>query len=216
MIFVNFKTYQQGTGAKASKLAEICEKVSKKTGETVILVAQASDIFRLSRAVSLPVWAQDVDEINYGSHTGWILPEAIKDSGAKGAILNHSEKRRSPEAVGKIVRRLKDLNLKSLLCCQSIDEGQKLVKFQPDFLAYEPAELIGSCEVSVASAKPETIRNFVLKFSRLPVVVGAGIHSPEDVKLSLRLGAKGILVATDVVLARNPQKELAELAQAFG
>ena len=53
------------------------------------------------------------------------------------------------------------------------------------------------------------------KYSKTPVLVGAGIHSKQDVKIALDLGAKGILVATDVIEADNPKKELAELARGF-
>jgi len=38
---------------------------------------------------------------------------------------------------------------------------------------------------------------------------------PEDVRVGLKLGARGILLASGVVLAEEPEKELRELAAAF-
>jgi triosephosphate isomerase len=216
MIFVNFKTYEQGTGEKAIALARVCEEVKKKVGVEIVLVVQAVDIFRLTKAVGLPVWAQHVDGIEFGANTGQVLTEAVLGAGAKGAILNHSENKVPTEVVGEAVERLKSLGMKALICSESIEEAEEMAKAGPDFLAYEPLEFIGSREISVAKARPEVILNFVGKFPDLAVIVGAGVHCREDVEVSLKLGAKGILVATDVVLAKDAGKELTELARGFG
>ena len=45
----------------------------------------------------------------------------------------------------------------------------------------------------------------------MPVLCGAGIHTGEDVKKSRELGAKGILVASGVVKAKDQRKALKEL-----
>jgi triosephosphate isomerase len=84
----------------------------------------------------------------------------------------------------------------------------------PDYIAYEPRELIGNKEKSVSSEKPDVIQHLTSNI-QLPVLIGAGIHSPEDIKVGLRLGAKGFLLATDVVKAEDPYHELSELAEAF-
>jgi triosephosphate isomerase len=49
----------------------------------------------------------------------------------------------------------------------------------------------------------------------LPLIVGAGVHSMEDVKKSLELGAVGVAVATDIVKAQDPKKELMDLVSGF-
>ncbi len=88
---------------------------------------------------------------------------------------------------------------------------------KPTYVAYEPPELIGSKTTSVARAKPEVIAKAVKlsKEKRIPLVVGAGISSMEDVKKSLELGAVGVGVASDVVKAKNPKKELLDLTEGF-
>ena len=194
MIFVNFKTYQQGTGEAALLLAKICTEVEKETGVQIIPIVQAADVSRLVN-VGLDVWSQHVFV-----------------SGTKGVLLNHSEKKLSFEDLRVIME--KRQNFQTLICAESIEEGQKMATLKPDFLAYEPPELIGG-EISVSQARPEIIREFVEKIRNIPILVGAGIHQQIDVKKALELGAKGVLVSSDVVLSENPQQELLDLTGGF-
>jgi len=214
MIFVNFKTYQEGTGEKAAKLAKICQTVAQKTSLEIIPLVQTADLFRLS-CQALTVWAQAVDDIGFGANTGRVLPEAILAAGAEGVLLNHSENKIPTQIMGTLLPRCRKLGLKSLVCAESIEEAREIEKFKPDYLAYEPSEFIGSQTASVSSAKPEVIKEFIKQIKSLPVLVGAGIHSQKDVKIALELGAKGILVSSSIVLARAPQKKLIDLAEGF-
>jgi len=215
MIFVNFKTYKQGTGQGAIELAKICQQVAKETSVKIFPVVQAVDIYRVAKEVGIEAWSQHVDDVEYGPNTGQILPEAIKAAGAAGTILNHSENKLPVEVVNKIVTRCQQLALKTLVCCENLSEGKELAAAKPDFLAYEPPELIGSQMASVAAVRPEVVKSFTNQITQVPILVGAGIHSQEDVQKSLESEAKGILVASDIVLAVDSQKELLELAHAF-
>lgn len=194
MIFVNFKTYQQGTGESALSLAKICAEVEKETGIKIIPIVQVVDIFRLA-SQGLNVWAQHV-----------FTP------GAKGVLLNHAEKKLSWQDLKKIMEKRQDFQ--TLVCSESLEEGQQIAILKPDFLAYEPPELIGGT-VSVSQAKPEIISDFVAKIKEVPVLVGAGIHNKEDIKKALELGVKGVLVSSDIVLSENPKQELLNLAGGF-
>lgn len=214
MIFVNFKTYKQGTGQAALELVKICQEVNKKTAIKVIPVIQGVDIFRFA-SQGFEVWAQHVDNINFGPNTGQILPQAIVAAGAKGTLLNHSEYKLPLEVIKEIINRCQALKLKTLICSDSLEEAKQIAEGKPDFIAYEPPEFIGSRTDSVSSVKPKVIKDFVKEIKTIPVLVGAGVHSQKDVKVALKLGAKGILVATDVVLAKNPEKELLDLVGGF-
>ncbi len=220
MIFVNFKTYRQGTAEEAVKLARICREVSRESSVEIIPLVQAVDIFPLSQA-GFEIWAQHVDDIEFGPNTGQVLLEAAMTAGAEGTLLNHSECKLPVEVIGTTIEKLRNLrtkerkNFQVLVCAESVEEGLEIAKFKPDFLAYEPPELIGSRTDSVSKAKPEVIKEFVEKIREIPVLVGAGIHSAEDVKAALKLGAEGILVSSDVVLAEDPKKELEKLVKGF-
>jgi len=113
--------------------------------------------------------------------------------------------------------KLKIENFRVCVCFKSrnqINGRLKKLNPQPNFVAYEPTELIGG-ESSVSQAQPEMINNVVRLLPKHQVVVGAGIHSAEDVKIALKLGAKGVLVSSDVVTADDPKRELIELARVF-
>jgi len=219
MIFVNFKTYQQGTGEAALALARICQEVEKETAIKIIPVVQTADIFRLA-SQGLTVWAQHLDDISFGPNTGQTLPQAVVAAGAKGTLLNHSENKLPVEVIGETIKKLRNLEIEKfrvLVCAESVEEGKEIAQFsngEPDLIAYEPPELIGG-DVSVSRAKPEIIRDFVKEIKDIPVLVGAGIHTAQDVKKAIELGAVGVLVSSGVVLAKDPRKVLLDLAGGF-
>lgn len=222
MILVNFKTYQEGTGEGAIKLVKICQEVSQSSGVRIIPIVQVVDLWHAaSHFPKLEIWVQHVDWYPQGKHTGFINLEAVTQAGAKGTLLNHSEHQVPPGTVKQVIKRVKEQKskrageFKVMVCCKTLGQARKLAKLEPDFLAYEPPELIGSREKSVASQKPKVIKKIVSLVSPVPVIVGAGIHSGQDVRISLRMGAKGVLVATDIVLAKSQKRELLELVSGF-
>lgn len=216
MIFINFKTYPQGTGEKAVKLARICAEVAKTTGVTIIPVVQAADLWRL-KDNGLQVWAQHVDWQQPGQWTGFTNLEAVIQAGGQGTLINHAEHPLPPGTIKQIIKRVKSLKVKgfkAMVCCRTLGQAEKLVKFKPDFLAYEPPELIGG-EISVSQSQPAAIAHFVEIADGIPVIIGAGIKEKKDVAVGLKLGAQGILVSSGVVLADNPKKALEDLVSGF-
>jgi triosephosphate isomerase len=218
MIFVNFKTYESGTGGKALLLSKIIEEVSKETGVKIIPVVQSSDIREIVSTVSIEVWTQKIDPVEFGAHTGSIIPEAVFEDGAIGTFLNHSENRFNDfEILAKAHDRAKEVGLKTLIFAKDLEELTKVSSLKPDYISYEPPELIGSTDISVATAKPEIIQkaSVISKQVGIPLIVGAGVHSFQDVKKCLELGAVGIAVASDVMNAEDPRKELLDLVEGY-
>jgi triosephosphate isomerase len=214
MIIVNFKTYKESTGENAVKLAKACEKAAKESGKEIILVPQTADIYRVSKAVKLKILAQHADPIDYGSNTGHILIESLKEAGAIGTLINHSENRIPLQKIKDIVEKCKHKTFMTVVCAKDVDEVEQMTRLEPDYVAYEPPELIGG-DISVSTAKPEVITESVEKASvrNVPLIVGAGIKNMEDVKISIDLGAKGVLVASGVVKAADQKKAVEELAK---
>jgi triosephosphate isomerase len=93
IIIVNYKTYSEATGKKAVKLSKIAEEVSMESGVNIVVAPQFADIAFIADTVSIPVFAQHIDSITPGSHTGHLLLESIKEAGAVGTLINHSERR---------------------------------------------------------------------------------------------------------------------------
>lgn len=200
---VNLKTYKQGK--QAVKLAKQIEKVDKN----IIVGVQASDIYEIARATKLRVYAQHVDWQEPGRHTGFIVPEAAKRDRAKGSFLNHSEHKLSFRILKKTIKRCKKVGLKTLVFAASLKEAKKIKRMKPDYLVIEPPGLVGG-KKSVSKSRPELIKGIARKL-KCKFLVGAGIHSKEDVKLAMKLGASGIAVSSAITKAKQPGKKLREL-----
>lgn len=218
MIFVNYKTFEEGTGPKALSLTKIIEEVAHESQIKIIPVVQATDIKEVTLSTTLEIWAQKIDPVEPGAHTGAIVAEAVFEDGATGTFLNHSEARFANfEELAKAVDLAKGVGLKTLIFAKDLQELKNICSLTPTFVAYEPPELVGSTSVSVAQAQPEVISQAVeiAKMAGIPLIVGAGIHELTDVKKSLELGAAGVAVATDIVKATDPKRELLELVEGF-
>ncbi|MBI5554040.1 MAG: triose-phosphate isomerase, partial [Candidatus Diapherotrites archaeon] len=148
------------------------------------------------------------------AHTGAVLPEAVKEAGAVGTVLNHAEHKISDELLQASLRRAREAGLRVMVCAESLERTKSVAGLGPDFVAVEPPELIGG-KISVSSAKPELIAAAVQSVGRVPLVVGAGIHSQADVRKSFELGAIGVFVASAVVSAPDPRKVVQGLLEGF-
>ena len=92
IIIINYKTYTQATGKNAIKISRIAEEVSKESGINVGVAPQFTDLVNVAATVSIPVFSQHIDPIAPGSFTGHVLLEAVKEAGAVGTLINHSER----------------------------------------------------------------------------------------------------------------------------
>lgn len=210
MIVVNFKTYSEATGKKAEKLAERCAEASEETGERVIVTPQSPDLLR-TEGKNVETFGQHLDPVKPGSHTGHALAEALKHAGAEGTLINHSERRMNDEKIRKSVEIAREKNITSIVCAQSPEECEKYSSYGPDFVAFEPPELIGG-DVSVSSAHPDLIEEAVER-SETEVLTGAGVKDMEDVEKSVELGCKGVLVASGVVKSGDSFRKVKELCE---
>ena len=215
MIVVNFKIYEETFGNKALDLAKICQKVSKKTKVKIIPAVSALDAVYIKNELGMEVWLQNTDETFEGAKSGAVSPLQAKYLGISGTLINHSENRKKPGTIKKMLTNWPN-NFKIMLCLSSLGQAESWAKkIKPDFIAYEPKSLIGSKDKSVATEKPEVIKKIIEKYPKIPVFVGAGIHSIKDVEVSLKLGAKGILISSYIVKNKNPEERLEELAKCF-
>jgi triosephosphate isomerase len=203
LIVINFKTYKQGKAA--IELAKKIQEIDKE----IIIGVQAIDIQGISKKIGLEIYSQHVDYLEKGRATGFILPEAIKESGAVGSFLNHSEHKLSFDILKESVKRCKQVGLKTMIFASSIKEAVEIEKLKPDYLIYEPPELVGG-KISVSQSKPEIIEELSSKL-KMNFLVGAGIHSAEDIKTAMKLGASGIAISSAICEAKDPKEKLREL-----
>lgn len=215
MILINFKIYSQTFGDKAIELAKIVKKIGDKHKIRTIITTSALDALRVKQETGAEVWLQNVDEFTEGKHTGWISANQAFEMGIKGSLINHSEHRIPKGKIAKIIKS-KPKDFEIMCCVASIGQIKNWTnKLKPEWILYEPPELIASPDKSVATQNPEAIKTIVeiLKGSKL--LVGAGVKSKEDVKTSLKMGAKGVGLASAFVLSDHPEKVLEEIASGF-
>lgn len=216
LILVNFKTYASATGKNAVKLAKIIADVANKYGINAAVAPQHVDIYRVSSEVDIPVLSQHVDPISPGRDTGWISPFSIKESGAVGSIVNHSEHPLQLQDIGEVIQMLRELNLTSVVCAKDVEISRQIASLRPDVIAIEPPELIASGR-AVSKVSPEVVSRGVEIIREVNpnvvVLCGAGISSGEDVRIALELGASGVLVASGVVQAKDQRAAIEDLAK---
>ncbi len=217
MFIINCKNYDEISGEKIIKLVKTANKISKKYG-IKIAVAPPQHLLSKVTSFSLPILAQHVDDVKVGSTTGYVVPELLKKSKVRGSLINHSEHRISSKEIQQLVTRLRKLRMISVVCVKNVPEALKYAKLNPDYIAIEPPELIGSGK-AVSKEKPELITRAAtaVKSARnqTKLLCGAGIVSGEDVKQSMILGSKGILVASGIIKAKNWKKIIEEFAKAM-
>jgi len=217
IVIVNFKTYIEGTGKKAIDLAKAADEVSKETGICFAVAPQFVDIPVIVKMVDIPVFAQHIDPIKPGSHTGHVLPEAVKESGAVGTLINHSERRLRLADIDAAITRAKETGLITVVCTNNTSVSAAAAALNPDMIAVEPPELIGT-GIPVSKARPEVVTSTVEAVKKINpeviVLCGAGITNGDDVAAALRLGTKGVLVASGIVKAKDPYQVMKNFAEA--
>lgn len=217
IIIVNFKTYLESTGQKAVELAKDAEKVSKETGVTIVVAPQFVDIARIAEAVEIPVFAQHIDPIKPGNSTGHILAESVKEAGAVGTLINHSEMQLKLSDIDAIISLSREKQLISCVCANNPAVSAAVASMRPDIVSFEPPELIGT-GIAVSKAQPQVITNTVNLVRKvnadITILCGAGISQSEDVSTALKLGTHGVLVASGIVKAKDRYSILRAFADA--
>lgn len=215
MFVINCKNYEEIAGDKIVKFVKTVEKVSKKYGIKIAVAPPQHLVGALSKS-KIPILSQHVDVSKIGSTTGFVVPELLKKSGVKGSLINHSEHRISPKEIALLVTKMRELKMISIVCVKDVPEAKKYSKLNPDYIAIEPPELIGSGK-AVSKEKPDLIIKAASAIKRAnnktKLLCGAGIVSGEDVSAAISLGSKGILVASGIVKAKNWKKIIEEFAQ---
>ncbi len=215
MLLINFKTYKESTGANAVTLANHAFELAKEYGVPVAVCPNVVDLRDIARIYGGGTWAQHADFEERGRATGWLPPELLKEIGVTGVVLNHSEHKLPFENLKNIVAKVRALDLKILIFADSVEESVNVSALTPDYIGYEPPELIASKDTSVARSQSEIIEKVVKAIPNVPILVGAGVKSQEDVRVSLKLGARGVAVASGVILAGDQKNAIKDLLEGW-
>ncbi|HJR85783.1 MAG TPA: triose-phosphate isomerase [Nitrososphaeraceae archaeon] len=213
-LVINLKNYSEISGDNSLKIAEEARNALLSNHKNIIIAPPASSILALSKT-EIPIIGQHVDDVPLGATTGFTVPEIIKSHGAIGSIINHSEHKIEHSQVCNLVKRLRELDMISIVCADDLQEVETLSQFSPDYLAIEPPELIGK-GIAVSKANPSIITDSVQVVKRISptvkVLCGAGIVDKTDVQRALELGAEGILISSGVVKSASWHDKIEELS----
>ena len=206
-------------GDDALRLALDAERISLKYDVPIIFDPQHVDIPAIAAATTdLFVFAQHMDPVVVGRGAGRILPEALKNAGAHGTLLNHAENQMTISAIANAVKRASDVGLKTMVCADSPEQAAAIAQFNPDIILAEPPDLIGTGK-SVSSENSDFItRSISMVKSVNPDIIvfnSAGIRTPEDVRDVMLAGSDGTGSTSGVIMADDPVGMLEGMVRAM-
>ena len=214
IVILNYKTYLESSGENALELARALKSASEESGITMVAAPQAADIYRIQDQISLPIFAQHIDPITPGGHTGSNLIETLIEAGISGSLINHSENRMKLADIDEVIQLCKQNDIESCVCTNNIATSKAIATFSPDAVAVEPPELIGT-GIPVSQAQPEVVEDSVKGVKsinkKIKVLCGAGISTGDDMKAAMDLGADGVLLASGIFKAENHKEALLDL-----
>lgn len=209
---VNFKAYIYGS--KALSFCKEAERISNRHRVPLIVVPQIIDIAKIAGETELLVFAPYIDAIRPGRGTGSVLPEAVKEAGAAGVMLNHAERRMTISDIAQAVKRADEVGLATMVAADTPDDLPTIVAFAPNIVGTEPPALIGSGQ-SVGKMDKKFVSDSIATVKRLnPKIIvgsGAGVSSGEDVAEIIRLGAEMTGATSGILGASDPVKVLDEM-----
>jgi triosephosphate isomerase len=206
-------------GAEAVRLAKAADRLSHDLGVTVIFDPQAVDIPAVARETRhLLVFAQHMDPVTAGRGAGSVLAEALKEAGAVGTMLNHSERRMTLADINLAIRRAREVGLATMVCADSPEEAAAVALLGPDIVLAEPPELIATSR-SAATEMQWFVERAVEMVGRIDpgiiVMCGAGVQTPDDVARMVGLGVGGTGSSSAILKAADPIAQMEALIAAL-
>ena len=219
-LIINYKAYKEGF-INGLNIAEYSNELSKNSGVNII-VSPPFTILRDTAKITKTI-AQGMNEVDPGAFTGHVTWFELKQAGAAGTLLNHSENRYTSSKNGQLdyaaikiaVDKCTAAGLETYVCVQNMDEAKEILKMNPTGIAYEPPELIGG-DISVSNSKPDIVKEFcslIKESSNSLALIGAGIKGKEDAEKSVELGSDGLLVASGILKTNDYKSVINDLVE---
>ena len=167
-------------GERMLRLALEIDRIAEEFDLDVIVTPQYTDIRMIAENTKhIHVYAQHMDSLAPGRGLGSVLPEAVKEAGAVGVMLNHAEKKLTLEEIEKTIARADEVGLAT--------------------------ELIGTGVASDMGYVKDTIEAVRRIDPGIMVLQGAGISTPDDVANVIRAGALATGCTSGVMKAKDPE-----------
>lgn len=209
------KTYIYGK--KALELALAADRASEKYKVDIIFSAQYTDIRPIAEATShIRVFAQHMDPVYPGKGIGAVLPEAIKEAGAVGVLLNHAERPLTLDELSRSIARAREVGLATLVCAGTPEEGAAAAVLGPDLILAESPALIGKgARGPEDMAEIARINDTVHRVApEMMILHGAGISNEKDVFEIIKAGADATGSTSGIMKAEHPCEMLERMIAA--
>lgn len=201
-------------GDQVLALARHADAMSKKYEVPIIFTPQYVDIRLVASAMrKIFVFAQHMDYLEIGRGIGSVLPEAVKAAGAAGVLLNHAEKKLSPEVLLRTMQRADQVGLATMVCADNLEQARAIARFHPNIIIAEAPDLIGG------GKRGENDKEVIARINHaiwdidpeIRVLHGAGISSGQDVYNVIAAGAQGTGSTSGIIQAKDPFAMLEEM-----
>lgn len=201
-------------GDAVLEYAKAADAAAREFDIDVIFVAPYTEIRRVSENTErIIVFAPYMDAIRPGRGLAEVLPEAVKAAGAKGVVLNHSERLMTLNSLKKTIDRANELDLLTFVCADTIMEAQAIAHLHPDIMNPEPTELIGSGQVSDMGYVQEVIRAVKEIDPGILVEQAAGITTASQVYDFIMAGSEAAGAASGILNSPDPNALLREMVR---
>lgn len=203
-------------GDDVLRIAIVADALAVRHDVDILLIAPYADIRRIAdRVERLLLVAPYMDVLRPGPGLADVLPESLRAAGAHGVVVNHSERPMPIAQVAETISRARELGMFTFACADSIDQARAIACLGPDIVNPEPAELIGG---AVSAGVPFLRESEAAVRGVAPGVLveqAAGITSPQEVYDLVLAGADGVGVASGVMRAEDPERQLTEMVEAL-
>lgn len=211
---VNPKSYLYGEDLLA--LARHTNALAEKYDIDVLFTAQLVDLPRVIDACPhLVPCAQHMESLRPGRGMGHVLPEALAAAGVRATFLNHAENPTSVHELAATCARASEVGILTVVCADSVEEGEMLAALAPDVMVCELTSLIGTG----CAADEDYVRSSAEAVRRVSpdtlVLQAAGISSGENVYDAIRFGADATGGTSGIVAADDPLATLDEMFEAL-
>ena len=211
---VNPKSYLYGE--EILKLAKYTDQLAEKYDFDVLFTAQLIDLPHIiDECPHLIPCAQNMESLKPGRGMGHVLPEALAAAGVKATFLNHAENPATAHGLAATIARANELGILTVVCADSVEEGEWIAGLEPDVMVCELTSLIGTGQV----AGEDYMRGSTEAVKRVSpstkVLQAAGISSGQNVYDAIRYGADGTGGTSGIVAAADPFATLDEMFEAL-
>lgn len=204
-------------GKEAVRLAEEADRLCEEYQVEIIFTAPYTDIREIAEKTKhIRVFAQHMDGVSQGRGVGAVLPEALKEAGAEGVMLNHAERPLTLTELNNSIIRAKEVGLATLVCAGTPEEGAAVACLEPDIVLAEAPGLIGKGRRGPEDVAEITrINQAVHKVAPgMPILHGAGIHDEQDVYEIIKAGADATGSTSGILAAEQPLEMLKRMIAA--